>query len=142
MEDFLMVNISFNVGSDTYSDIPPQVIFAEEAEDVAFQNGIDEYDKVHGLTLLSVSGALGGVTVPPLTFTTSEGTFTASSDNWTSPEFQANFSGTLGIFVAATEVSNPTATPEPGTCTLVLIVIGLLYVVRRHISLYPCSWAG
>jgi hypothetical protein len=142
MENFLMVNISFNVGSDSYSDAPPQIIFAQEAEDVEFQNGIDEYDEVHGLTLLSVSGELGGITVPPLTFTTSEGTFTASSDSWSSPQFQANFSGTLGIFVDATEVSTATVTPEPGTRTLVLVAVGLLYVMRRHISPYLRSRAG
>jgi hypothetical protein len=135
MDSLLMVNISFNVGSSSYSDIPPQVLIPHEAEFVQDQDGVDEYKEVHGLTLLSVSGDLGGITVPPLTFTTPAGTFTASSDSWASPQFQANFAGTLGIFVQATEVSTtPTNTPEPSTRGLMVAVLGLLCVVRRHIS--------
>ena len=135
MENFNLVNLSFDVGSNAYSDVPPQIIFAKEAEHVEFQDGVDEYKEVHGLTLLSVSGELGGLTVPPLTFTTPAGTFTASSDSWASPQFQANFAGTLGIFVQATEVSTtPTNTPEPSTRGLMVAVLGLLCVMRRHIS--------
>jgi hypothetical protein len=135
MENFLMVNISFTVGSNSYSEVPPQIIFAQEAEDVEFQGGIDEYKEVHGLTLLSVSGELGGLSSPPLTFITPAGTFTASSDSWASPQFQADFAGTLGIFVQATPVSTtPTNTPEPSTRGLMVAVIGLLCVMRRHIA--------
>jgi MYXO-CTERM domain-containing protein len=136
MQNFGMVNLSFNVGSNSFSDVPPQSLLANEAEEVEFQGGVDEYKNVHGATLLSVSGDLGGLSSPPLTFITSAGTFTASSDSWNSPQFQANFSGTLGIFVSATEVINTTPTPEPSSRALVLLVIGLLFAMRRRISLY------
>ena len=131
MENFLMVNVSFNVGANSFSSIPPQTIFEREAVAVLDQGGVDEYRLLHGLTLLSVSGQLGGVSAPPLTFVTPAGTFTASSDNWMSPQFQANFSGTLGIFVSATPVTN---TPEPSTGGLMLVVIGLSSVMCR------CIW--
>jgi hypothetical protein len=135
MENFLMVNLAFNVGSDTFSSVPAQIISSEEAVEVQDQGGVDEYKNVHGLTLLSVSGQLGGITVPPLTFITPAGTFTASSDDWSSPQFQANFSGTLGIFIPATEVITTAPTPEPSTRALVLLVIGLLFAMRRRIWL-------
>jgi hypothetical protein len=138
MEDFLMVNISFTVGSSSFSTVPAQVIFPNEAISVEDQDGADEYKNVKGLTLLSVSGELGGISVPPLTFTTPVGTFTASSDSWASPQFQANFAGTLGIFVEASQVSTtPTNVPEPSGRGLMVAVIGLLCIMRRHISRSP-----
>jgi hypothetical protein len=141
MDNFLMVNLFFNVGSNAYNSSPSQIILPHEAEDVEFQGGVDEYKEVHGETLLSVSGELGGVSSPPLTFITSAGTFTASSDSWESPQFQANFEGTLGIFIPATEVTNTVTTPEPSTRGLVLVMIGLLCVMRRRVSLY-LPWAA
>lgn len=135
MDSLLMVNISFAVGSNSYSSVPAQLILPHEAEFVQDQGGTDQYQEVHGLTLLSVSGELGGITTPPLTFTTPAGTFTASSDSWASPQFQADFEGTLGIFVPATPVSiTPTNVPEPSVRGFMVAVIGLLCVMRRHIS--------
>jgi hypothetical protein len=135
MENFLMVNLAFDVGSNAFSSVPAQTILSGEAVEVQDQSGVDEYKNVHGQTLLSVSGDLGGLSSPPLTFITSAGTFTASSDSWTSPQFQANFSGTLGIFVPATEVITTAATPEPSTRALVVLLIGLSFAMRRRISL-------
>jgi hypothetical protein len=142
MDNFLMVNISFTVDSSSYSSVPAQIILPNEAVTVQDQGGADEYKNVHGLTLLSVSGELGGVTVPPLTFITPAGTFTASSDSWASPQFQANFAGTLGIFVEATQVNtSPTNVPEPSGRGLSVTVIGLLCIMRISQSLARSMYA-
>ncbi len=93
MDNFLMVNISFTVDSSSYSSVPAQIILPNEAVTVQDQGGADEYKNVHGLTLLSVFQGNSAASRSSLTFITPAGTFTASSDSWASPQFQANFAG-------------------------------------------------
>jgi hypothetical protein len=132
----VMLDLGFNVGAETFSSVPAQIIEPLEGEEVEFQGNTDRYVFIPRATELSVQGELNLVFKD--TFTTAAGTFDLGSfvTDWESPQFDADFQGELRIFVSATPVTTGgTTTPEPGTGGLmaIVILIAFVFVMRwRH----------
>jgi hypothetical protein len=130
----VMLDLGFNVGAETFSSVPAQIIEPLEGEEVEFQGNTDRYVFIPRATELSVQGELNLVFKD--TFTTAAGTFDLGSfvTDWESPQFDADFQGELGIFVSATPVTTGgTTTPEPGTGGLMAILIAFVFVMQwRH----------
>jgi hypothetical protein len=132
-QDF--VEILFDVGAASYGNTSPQQIFSGEAEDVEFQNAVDRYNDLAGGTVLSVQGDLGILTSPVLLIITADGMFTATTDHFETPQFDADFSGSLPITITGTPYIpvSPVVTPEPKPRDLMLIAFGfgLILLTRK-----------
>ena len=127
----VMLDLGFNVGAETFSSVPAQIIGPLDGEEVEFQGNTDRYVFIPRATELSVQGELNLVFKD--TFTTAAGTFDLGSfvTDWESPQFDADFQGDVGIFVSATRVTTGvTTTPEPGTGDLMAIVIAFVFGMR------------